>query len=51
MPQSRLFVSSVSRTRMGRRRTPRRRLPPALPFLLLLVIVAALAFAAGHGGL
>jgi hypothetical protein len=51
MPQSRLFVSSVSRRRLARRRSRRLRVPATLLFLLVLVIVGALAFAVGHGAL
>jgi hypothetical protein len=48
MPQSRLFVSSGSRGQLARRRRPR---PPAsLLIVLALLIVAVLAFVAGHGG-
>jgi hypothetical protein len=50
MPQSRLFVSSVSRRQFARRGPGRPRVPPPVLFALVLVIVAALAFAAGHGG-
>jgi hypothetical protein len=49
MTQSRLFVSSVSRGRLARRRQRRPRVPPSL-LLLVLIVVAALAFAAVHGG-
>ena len=48
MPQSRLFVSSVSRRQLARRRRPR--VPIPLLVLLALLIVALLAFAASHGG-
>jgi hypothetical protein len=47
MPQSRLFVSSVSRRRLARRRRHRPRLPVGL---LVLLVAAALAFALAHGG-
>jgi hypothetical protein len=47
MPQSRLFVSSVSRRQLARRRQRRPRLP--LSLLVLLVAAAALVFAALHG--
>jgi hypothetical protein len=48
MPQSRLFVSSVSRRQLARRRRPR--VPVPLLVLFALLIVAVLAFVAGHGG-
>jgi hypothetical protein len=48
MPQSRLFVSSVSRRQLARRRQRRPRLP--LSLLVVLVILVALAFAVLHGG-
>ncbi len=51
MPQSRLFVSSVSRRQLARRRQHRPRLPASLIVLLALAAVAVLAFAIGHGGL
>ena len=51
MPQSRLFVSSVSRRRLARRRPRRPRVPATVLFILVLVIVGTLAFAAGHGGI
>jgi Tfp pilus assembly protein PilN len=47
MPQSRLFMSSVSRRQLARRRQHRPRVPP---LLLALVVVGVLAFVAGHGG-
>jgi hypothetical protein len=50
MPQSRLFMSSVSRRQLARRRQHRPRVPPLLLALLALVVVAVLAFVAGHGG-
>jgi len=50
MPQSRLFVSSVTRRDVARRRPGRPRLPLTLLILLVLVIAGVLAFVAGHGG-
>jgi len=53
MPQSRLFVSSVTRRDVARRRPGRPRLPRlplTLLILLVLVIAGVLAFVAGHGG-
>jgi hypothetical protein len=49
MPQSRLFVSSVSRRQLARRRQRRPRLPVPLLAVLALLVAAALAFAVGHG--
>jgi hypothetical protein len=49
MTQSRLFVSSVSRSRLARRRQRRPRVPPSLLVLLALIVIGALAFAAVHG--
>jgi len=50
MPQSRLFVSSVSRRQLARRRQRRPRGPLSVLVVLALIVVAALAFAAVHGG-
>jgi uncharacterized membrane protein YidH (DUF202 family) len=50
MPQSRLFVSSVSRRQLARRRQRGPRTPFSLLFALALVVVAVLAFVAVHGG-
>jgi hypothetical protein len=50
MPQSRLFMSSVSRRRLARRRQRGPRFPLSLLVALGLVVVAVLAFVAGHGG-
>jgi hypothetical protein len=50
MPQSRLFVSSVSRRDLARRRPGPPRLPLLLLLLLLVVIIACVVvFALGHG--
>jgi hypothetical protein len=51
MAQSRLFVSSVSRRHVSRRRPGPPRIPGGLVFALVLLVVGVLAFAAGHGGL
>ena len=51
MPQSRLFLSSVSRRQLARRRQRGPRAPLSLLFALALVVVAVLAFVAVHGGL
>jgi Na+/melibiose symporter-like transporter len=51
MPQSRLFVSSVSRRQLARRRQRGPRAPFSLLIALALVLVAVLAFIAVHGGL
>ncbi|MGI8713877.1 MAG: hypothetical protein ACR2NR_12015 [Solirubrobacteraceae bacterium] len=50
MPQSKLFVSSVSRRDVARRRPGGPRLPVALLVAVMLIIAGALAFAVGHGG-
>jgi hypothetical protein len=49
MPDSRLFMSSISRRQLARRRSGR---PPAWPRLMLLLLLAAViaaAFFAGRG--
>ncbi len=50
MAQSRLFVSSVSRRQLARRRQRRPRAPVALLVVLALIAVAALVFIAVRGG-
>jgi hypothetical protein len=51
MPQSRLFMSSISRRQLARRRNGRVALRLQLLIVLLLVIAGVAAFAAGRGGL
>jgi len=46
-----LFVSSVSRSRLARRRQRGPRPPLSLLVLLALIVAAALVFAAAHAGL
>jgi hypothetical protein len=50
MPQSRLFVSSVSRRQLARRRHRGPRMPVSLFVALALCLVAAAAFVVGRGG-
>jgi hypothetical protein len=50
MTQSRLFVSSVSRRQLARRRQHRPRLPLLLLVLLMLIGIAVVAFVVAHGG-
>jgi uncharacterized membrane protein YidH (DUF202 family) len=50
MPQSRLFVSSVSRRQLARRRQHRPRIPVSFLVVLALLVVAVVAFVLGHGG-
>jgi hypothetical protein len=50
MPQSRLFVSSVSRRQLARRRQRGPRAPLPLLVALALVVVAMLTFVVVHGG-
>jgi FlaG/FlaF family flagellin (archaellin) len=52
MPQSRLFISSVSRRDVARRKPGGPRVPVALLVAIVLLAAAAVAaFALGHGGL
>jgi hypothetical protein len=51
MPQSRLFVSSVSRRDVARRRPGRWTVPAYLLVIALLVVAGALAFIVGRGGI
>jgi hypothetical protein len=50
MPESRLFMSSLSRRQLARRR-PGRSLRPLLVMAMLVVIVCAAAFVIGRGGI
>jgi hypothetical protein len=50
MPQSRLFMSSVSRRQLARRRPRGPRFPLSFLVALVLVVIAVLALVAGHGG-
>jgi hypothetical protein len=49
MPDSRLFMSSISRRELARRRSGRPPVWPRLVFVLLLAAVIAAAFFAGRG--
>jgi hypothetical protein len=49
MPDSRLFMSSISRRQLARRRSGRPPVWPRLVFVLLLAAVIVAAFFAGRG--
>jgi hypothetical protein len=49
MPESRLFMSSISRRQLARRRGGRAPAWPRLMFALLLAVVVIAAFFAGRG--
>jgi hypothetical protein len=52
MPESRLFMSSLSRRQLAKRRPGRSSLRSSwVARLLVLVVVCAAAFVIGHGGL
>jgi len=51
MPESRLFMSSLSRRELARRRPGRSLLRPGLVVGLLVVLVCAAAFVIGRGGI
>jgi hypothetical protein len=51
MPESRLFMSSLSRRQLARRRPSRSPLRPTLLMAVLLIVVCAAAFLLGRGGI